>query len=321
MSTPEMTSPTAPAGPAQVARSLWLLALSLACILLSVMGVAAYAGYQAGLSEHETQARATQTVELQLQYDLGVADLAAGRYELAAERFTYIVQHDPNYPGAAEKLAEARQAMQMTPIVATSPTPLPTPSADPAEIFALAQRYYAENNWDGVITQMALLHTLDPNYEALRADQLLFEALRHRGVERIQGDAMEAGINDLNQAEAYGPLDAEAANLRLWATYYLAAQSYWGVNWEQAVVILQELYLLAPNFRDTSSKLYQATLNYAAQLSAAGDACGVAAQYASAQALLADPGVAEAQATAQANCALTPTPDLSATPATATPTP
>jgi tetratricopeptide (TPR) repeat protein len=300
-----MTSPTSPARPARVARSLWLLGLSLACILLGVIGAAAYAGYQAGLSEHETQARATQAVELQLQYDLGVADLAAGRYELAAERFTYIVQRDPNYPGAAEKLAEARQAMQITPSVATSPPP--TPSADPAEIFALAERYYAENNWDGVITQVALLHTLDPNYEALQADQLLFEALRHRGVERIQGDAMEAGISDLNQAEAYGPLDAEAANLRLWATYYLAAQSYWGVNWEQTVGILQELHLLAPNFRDTSSKLYQATLNYAAQLSAAGDACGAAAQYANAQALLADPGVAEAQATAQANCLLTPT--------------
>ena len=316
-----MTSPTSPTGPARVARPLWLLGLSLAGILLGVIGGAAYAGYRAGLSQHATQARATQAVELQLQYDLGVADLAAGRYELAAERFAYVVQYDPNYPGAAEKLVEARQAMQITPTTESLPTSSPTPSADPAEIFALAQRYHAESNWGGVITQVALLRTLDPNYESLKADQLLFEALRNRGVERIQGDEMEAGISDLNQAEAYAPLDAEAANHRLWATYYLAAQSYWGVNWGQAVAILEELYLLAPNFRDTSSRLYQATLNYAEQLSAAGDACGAAAQYANAQALLADLALADAQATAQANCALTPTPDLSATPVTPTPTP
>ena len=79
--------------------------------------------------------------------------------------------------------------------------------------------------------------------------------------------------------------------------------------------------------KDTSAKLYQATLSYAAQLNAAGDYCAAAHYYANAQRLIVDTATGDTQATAQANCALaTPTPDPNATPlpstetASATPT-
>jgi tetratricopeptide (TPR) repeat protein len=308
MSPREDTSPTPALSAGRPSRPLSLLGLSFAVILLTVIGGAAFAGYRAGLAQRESQMRATQTLELKTQYDLGVSDLAAGRSEIAATRFEYILRIDPAYPGAVEKLAEARAALQAT--ATPAPDPSPTPVADDAaEIFALAQQYYAAGDWNGVITQLAILHSIDPNYEAVRADGMLFVALRHRGVARIQGDEMEAGIFDLDQAQAFGPLDSEAVNYRAWARLYLAAQSYWGVNWQQAAQILQQLYILAPNFRDTSSRLYQATLNYAGQLAAAGDQCGAAEQYAAAQNLFVDPNVAEAEATAQEACLLTPTPE------------
>ena len=79
------------------------------------------------------------------------------------------------------------------------------------------------------------------------------------------------------------------------------------------MLILQQLYVLAPNFHDTTARLYQATLNYARQLDAAGDPCGAAEHYAEAQTLQADPQVADALAEAQAACALTPTPEGGAT--------
>jgi len=326
----EYPSPTGASRAARLTRPLSLLGLSFACVLLAVLGGAAFAGYRAGLGQRDSQLRATQAVALKQQYDLGVGDLAAGRYGLAAERFQYILNLDPDYPGAAEKLAEARAALQSTTTPSPSATPLPA-SQDPAEIFARAQQAYTSGDWESVIALIAQLHAVDPNYKAVQADGLVFVALRNRGVARIQqGDGMEAGIFDLDQAEAFGPLDTDALNFRAWARLYLEAQSYWGVSWEQTVQTLQLLYVLAPNFHDTSRRLYQATLNYAAQLAAAGDYCGAAAQYAASQRLFVDQSVAEPQATAQAVCLLTPTPtptlDLTAVSATplpeaATPTP
>ena len=252
-----------------------------------------------------------------------MADLAAGRYALAAERFQYILTRDPNYPGAAEKLAEAHAAMNQTATPAPTRTPLPA-SQDPAEVFALAQKAYTSGDWEGVIALLAQLHGLDPNYKAVEADGMVFVALRNRGVARIRdGDEMEAGIFDLDQAEAFGPLDTEAVNYRAWARLYLEAQSYWGLNWQQTVETLKLLYVLAPNFQDTSRKLYQATLNYAAQLAAAGDDCAAAEQYTASQQLFIDPVIANIQVTAQAVCLLTPSPsptlDLTASPATPLP--
>ncbi|MGH2524613.1 MAG: hypothetical protein ACRDH2_19070, partial [Anaerolineales bacterium] len=244
------------------------------------------------------------------------------------ERFEYVLQLDPNYPQAAEKLAEARQALLATATPTPEPTLTPAPlSDDPATILALAQQYAQAANWDGVIEQIARLRVISPAYEIVTADDLLFTAFRNRGLARIQGDAMEAGIRDLDQAAQFGPLDPEASSYRTYARYYLAAQSYWGLDWGQTVTILRELHLIAPNFRDTAPKLYQATLNYAAQLAAAGDYCAAAEFYAAAQTLAADQAIADAQATAAAICLLTPTPepalDLTANPAPTdeTPTP
>jgi tetratricopeptide (TPR) repeat protein len=307
MASPENTYPTAPRASARLTRPVSLLGLTFACVLLAVIGGAIFAGYRAGEAQRVEQIRATQTVELQVQFDLGVTDLDAGRYAMAIARFEYILKIDPAYSGAAEKLAEARAALQITP----APTALPTlpASKDPAEIFARATQADAAQDWDGVIALLAQLHAVDPDYENVNADGMLFTALRNRGIARIEGDAMEAGMRDLDQARAFGPLDDQALSYRAWARLYLEAQSYWGLNWMEASRILQQLYVLAPNFKDTTSKYYEATLNYARQLDAAGDVCGAVEPYAVAQALSADEAVAQALQAAEAACALTPTPE------------
>jgi hypothetical protein len=120
---------------------------------------------------------------------------------------------------------------------------------------------------------------------------------------------------DIDQAEALGPLDTEALNHRAYARLYLAALSYWGLDWQQAMDILQQLYLIAPYFHDTSTRLYRSTVNYADQLVAAADYCGAAELYTQAQALFADDAeVAASLAEAQTACAQTPTPDPLMTP-------
>jgi tetratricopeptide (TPR) repeat protein len=298
--------------------------------MLVVLAGAGYAGYQAGLTQRVVQEQATQTAELAHQYELGLTDLQAGRYEIAAVRFEYILQLDPHFRDANQKLVEARQALAATatPSPSPSPTPPPTPTEthQAADIFSQAQALYAAQDWDAVISSLSHLHAVDPNYEAVKANGMLYVALRSRGIARILGDEMETGMYDLDQAEAIGPLDEEALNYRAWARLYLAARSYWGLDWRESMQILQQLYVLAPYFRDTSVRLYQATLNYADQLARTGDGCSAATHYAEAQALSPDAQVADKLAAATAACAQTPTPGASgsATPnltATVSPTP
>jgi tetratricopeptide (TPR) repeat protein len=305
-----------------------LIGIGLLAILALTVGVAIWGGYQSGLKQHQLEAQATRSAELKTQFDLGVADLSAGNNELAQQRFEYILSIDPSYPGAADKLEEAKVVLQITPSATLLPIPTMdatvTPVAtgagpDPASILAQAQQSSAGKNWDDVIQKLSDLRALDANYKPAEVNKLLFTALRNRGVARIDGKELESGIFDLNQAETLAPLDTDAKSHRLWARYYLDAMSYWGLDWKRTVDLLSELHTFAPYFQDTPARLYQAHLNYAAQLAAAKNYCDAAAQYAAAQALSPAPAVAEKQAAAQAQCVPTPVGETG-TPGT-TPTP
>lgn len=323
MSTSEPSSATPPRA-TWASPSLSALGLIFAALLLLVIGGAAWAGYQAGQAQRAARAQAAAAAELQTQFQRGVEDLNAARFRLAASRFQYILEREPNYPGASDRLAEARRALQVTAVptpVATEPLPV-LESQDPAEILALAQQLTEKGNWDGALFELALVRALDPAHEPATVDGLIFTVLRARGIARIQSDATEAGITDLDHAAGFRPLDEQARSYRAWARLYLAARSFYGLDWPRALGILNDLYLLAPNFKDTSALLYDGTVSAAAQFGAAGDACQAAEYYAAAQQLRNEPAIAEALTLAQTNCALTPTPDPNApTPDPNAPTP
>ncbi len=319
----EDTSPAPAPLPLRLGRRLPLISLGSLALLLVILAGAAYAGYQTGLAQRDSQARATQAADLDRQYQLGVGDLAAGRYQVAQARFEYILQLDPHFRDAGQKLAQVRAVMAVTPtptpapITATpSPTTAPTQSHAAADLFAQAQAQSAAADWEGVIATVGQLHAVDPTYEAVKSNGMLYVAYRNRGVALISGDDIETGMFDLDKAQAIGPLDSDALNYRAWGRLYLAAQSFWGLNWQQAMEILQQLHLIAPYFHDTSALLYTATVNYADQLAHSGDYCGAAQHYAEAQTLKPDPKIAEALVAAQTNCALTPTVVPSGTPGT-----
>jgi tetratricopeptide (TPR) repeat protein len=318
----EDTSPTPAPLPWRIRRRPSLVVLGILLGVILILGGAGYAGYQAGLAQRGTQAQATRAADLEHQYELGVSDLAAGRYEVAQARFEYIVQLDPSFRDASQKLAQVRAAIAATATPTLAP-PTATPSPQPPtatqshaaeDLFAQAQAQYAAADWDGVIATLTQLHGVDPTFQAVKVNGMLYVAYRNSGIAQISGNDIEGGMFDLDQAEAIGPLDSDALNYRAWGRLYLAAQSYWGLNWQQAMVILQQLYLIAPYFHDTSTLLYQATVNYADQLAKSGDACGAAQHYTEAQALKVDPKIAEALATAEASCAKTPTAAESGTP-------
>lgn len=306
-------------------------------VLLLVAGFSGYGGYQSGIQQRLV-AQATQiSTQLDDQYQLGLQDLTAGRYDIARQRFEFILQNRPDYPGVTDSLAEALLGLERaayTPTPTMTPTPAPTATPDlrsQQELFENAQKALAAQDWSNAIDNLLRLRKADPNYNAVRIDGMLYIALRNRGVEKILklGD-LEGGTYDLAQAEKIGPLDVEAKNYRVWVDLYAKGASFWELDWQQAINYFQQLAQIAPGLRDSSNwtalQRYQVALTrYAEQLANSGDWCAAYEQYIAA--INAGASVGDAANTAASNCApepeetTAPTQEPGATPPGDSPTP
>lgn len=294
------------AATARSARALFIVA----GLLLAVVAIAVYGGVRTGLADRAHLQATAQAAEVARQFNLGLQDLAAHNYALAAERFRYVLSVDPGYPGAQEKLAQAQAGLG----TASAPTHTPDPETA-RHLLEQAQAAYDQQDWSTAIDRLVQMQTVDPAFERIQADGMLYVALRNRGLERIAADRLEEGIYDLERASAIGPLDVDARQQREWAAIYLTANTYYGVNWPQAIQGFSLLYQLAPYFKDTISKLTGAHVAYGDALLAT-DACLAQEHYAAANEITFDEEVEAKRVAAEEQCAVgTPTPE----PGTGTP--
>lgn len=265
----------------------WLLLGVLALSTLVVLGlVSGYFSAQAALDRLSADQAA---LDLGEQYNLALADLQDGRYQVARQRFEFILKQDSGYPGAADGLAQAIQVLYATATPsAIPPTPTATPTRDlrPAQdLLAQARSQAAAGEWAAVIDTLNNLRREDAGYQVAQVDGLLYIALRQRGVQKIEAEAnLGGGIYDLTLAEGFGPLDGDALALRNYARLYLIGSSFWEVLPEQAVYYFGQVAAGAPYLRDgsgwTAAARYQASIvQYGDWLAKAGDWCAAQVQY------------------------------------------
>lgn len=276
-----------------------LIGLSLV-VLLVIAATSAVAGYSSGINER-TNFESTQIAQqVNEQYQLGIQDLEAKRYELARQRFEYVIRLDPNYPGVTEKLALVLLEINTTatPTIVPTPTLTPTPDLRGAEeLFSQAHILLADGKWTEAIETLLKLRKDEPDYQTVKVDSMLYVALRNRGVERIlrEGD-LEGGTYDLALAEKFGLLDIEASNMRTWADLYKTGASFWGLDWGQAVYYFGQVIVVAPNLRDntnmTASERFRiAAIKYGDVLATNKEWCLAQQQYEAAFNIGPDPSV------------------------------
>ncbi len=266
---------------------LWLL------VILFILGIAtvvgAMSGYNSGIRTLETLEVNQSILSLREQFQMGVQDLEEGRYEVARQRFEFVLNQEPNYPGAAEKLAQAIAILYAT---ATPTPPLPTNTPTPTrdlrpmeDLFDQAQNQLASEDWDGVIDSLTALRGEDPTYQVTQVDRMLFVALRNRGVDNIlKNNNLEGGSYDLALAERFGPLDVQANQARNLARLYMYGSSFWEAYPEQAVYYFGQVASAAPYLRDASGwtaiERYRAALiQYGDQFYQNEDWCNAQDQY------------------------------------------
>lgn len=272
---PNSTQPTSTAPN----RLRWLRWLVLLLILALVAG--SVSGYLAGSSQRRAARQQAFSAQAKEQFELGLQDLKAQRYELARQRFEYVIQIDPGYPGVIDQMAAvlvALHAPTSTPISVATPT---LNNAPVEQLLTEAKSAIDGGDWTTAIDTLVALRAKDASYKAVEVDGLLYAALRNRGVQRISKEgALAEGLYDLSRAERFAPLDRDADNWRSWAELYLTADSFMGLNWAEATRLFAQVFAVSPYLRNDAYFKYSfSAQSYGDQLMAAGDPCGAMDPY------------------------------------------
>ncbi len=304
---PAATPPAAPKRPSPLR---WIALIGVLVLVLIAAG-SAYAGYQSGISQR-TGAESVQIAQqVQEQFELGVQDMQARRFDLARQRFEYVIEHDPSYPGVTEKLAEVLLSMNSTATPTIAPTPTVTPTPDTRgvdELHSQAQEHLSNSEWTLAIDTLLALRKADPMFQPVWVDGGLYVAYINRGRDKILRDSdLEGGMYDLRQAEQIGPLDANSKSYQTWARLYITGASFWELDWAQVVYYFAQIQPALPNLRDGSGwtateRLRLGYAGYGDFLAENGDACVAVEQFELSLQLGTDPLVEEAWTAALEAC-------------------
>lgn len=245
--------------------SPFIIGLSVVIVLVIGLCVVAYAGYRVGTDKNRIMAATTIASEVDLQYDLASNNIDLGEYKLAVERLEYVVNTDPDYPGAADMLDETRDLVDSTEIPIPESTKVVIAEQEfltSSDRLSIIRMSYDKKEWQDVISNIDMLKASSADYNRDEVDGILFVALRNRGMQRIEEGDLELGMADLEHAEQITGLDEVAGQRRRWASLYLSASMFWDINWKIVVDNLYILHQIAPNFRDTDNRLWTARTYY-----------------------------------------------------------
>jgi tetratricopeptide (TPR) repeat protein len=207
----------------------WELAISTYESLLQQ--AANYKDANARLEEARQQLEQKQiSQQLENDYAAGLAALKTRDWTKAILAFEKILGQDPNYRDAQQRLDEARSELERE------------------STETIIARYYADgvaaldkNDLGGALVAFEKVRKLDPQYREVSERLREIEAHLQKNAERRPTPAGSAALAqqlDAFYAEAMAAVEKE--------------------DWTQAVIALEKLQLLQPDYRDVSSHLVKA---------------------------------------------------------------
>lgn len=244
--------------------SFWITIL----VFLIILVLGLFFGYQSGLGERRQASSLLLNQQLDEQFQMGIKAMDSGLYQVALKNFQFVIQQDPNYPGAQDKLVDVLLKLSLSPTTTVSITAMFTATPDlrgVEAIFSQAQSSIAAQDWNAAMENLDALRKEDPTYKTVEVDGMYYITLIQRGQSKIVNQdckavSLEGGIYDLTLAERFGPLDNLSQGLRNWARLYITGASFWGIDWTQVLYYFDQLYVNMPYLMDSSC--YTSTQRY-----------------------------------------------------------
>ena len=304
-----------------VLRVLGYLFIGLA-VLLAIYGTIFLVAWDKGQVQRAEEEQTALDSELEKQMTLAQEESTSGNYELALRRLEWILERDPDYPGASALMEQTLSILNKpaTPTAILRETSIPvveeTPAIDPGqgEAYVALEQIMEQEEWEQAITIITTFQSQYPDYQRQRTDSLLYDAYLNLGQQLVMGDQVELGLFYFDQAEKLGDLPIEAEDQRTWADLYLLGISYYGVDWGTTVFYFRGLCAAAPFFQDACVKLHEVLIAYGDQYALNLDYCPAEVLYSEANQLSSEAALTEKLQTARNQCLeATPTPEVSPT--------
>jgi hypothetical protein len=294
--------------------------LVIAATVIALYLIVGYLAWQRGQDLRMEREQALRTQQFARQVDLAQQDILGGSYNLALHRLDWIIERDPSNDEALALRQQAQAALKtaLTPAAPApaTPTPVPEPTVamsedlDPRAELTRLQRLDGREQWADLLPAVLTFQSEFPNYERLETDRLLYDAYLNQGLQNVQDEQIERGLNYLKRAEQLGDLPQEALDYWLWAELYLEGIAYFGVNWDVSSAVFRDLCLSAPFFQNSCDRLYDSLVNYADLYLFNADFCPAADLLREARQYGRDSDLAEKLTEAVEGCAqATPTPE------------
>ena len=261
---------------------LFGLALIIFSIVVATYLLVAYFAFESGRAMRVSQESTSRAEQIGRQVELAREDVAEGSDNLALTRLDWVLAQDPAN-------AEAMQLRDQIAAADPEPTAAPTEPAAASEEevttteevgdetalpeLRTIRRLVATEAWEEALSALLAFRQLHPDYERVETDQLLYDTYVALGLQYVNSDKIELGLNYFSQAERLGNLPQEALDYRVWADLYFEGIAYSGVNWAIASSYWRDLCAAAPFFKDSCERLDGALENYGDQLAYLMDWC------------------------------------------------
>ena len=290
-----------------VRASLSPFAVGLFAILAIAAGIAimAYGGYRAGVKQRAAVVATEVANEVKMQYSLAIQDMEIGQSGVALQRLEYILKVNPDYPDAADLLAQAREDASGLAVRSVQPTEVLQRDEDrmsAEDRFKLLVLAYEMKDWSDTVQRASDLKVTNVDHRSEIVDGMLFVSLRNRGIERIDSGLLELGLTDLEHSEQIMSLDNVALQRRRWASLYLAGMAFWELNWQLVIDNFSVLNEIAPNFHDARSLLREAHIFYGKELVQGQESCLAKEQFVAALKIAVDSKIEDQLSAAEEKC-------------------
>jgi len=289
---------------------LWTLIAALIVVLLVLyVLVLAGKGVYDGLRDRALESQRFA----QEHYELGVAQLEAGEYDLAIAELELALRHDSSLDDARIRLQEAIEAVQ------ARGTPTSETRQDAARLlYAQAVDLYEAGDLAQTVAMLDELGGLDADYQRENVETMLSKAHYQLGLNAVTENRLDDAISHFEAVLAIDPGDEDARDQLNLADLYAAALSNWERDWSATIQALKGLYALAPDYKDVESRLRDAYVFRAEAAAENGNWCQAGDDYASAVEILPVERMVDLRDDARIRCqataeAPTPTPTRRAT--------